>query len=63
MKIVGSGRKGLDSPADYVRRAERIIAAANRMAPHPKPRGFVVKSRSWQEYTAWRLAQTDPRFW
>ena len=63
MKIVGSRHKEPESPAHSVRRAERIIAEANRLAPQSKPRGFVVKSKTWQEYAAWRRAQTNPRFW
>jgi hypothetical protein len=63
MKIVGSRDLFPSSPADSVRRAEWIIAEANRLAPHPKPRGFVVKSKTWHDYAAWRLAQTNPRLW
>jgi hypothetical protein len=63
MKIVGSRLHLPVSPAQAVRRAERIIDEANRLAPHPKPRGFVMKAKTWQEYAAWRLAQTNPRLW
>lgn len=63
MKIVGSRDRHPASPAQAVRRAERIIAEANRLAPNPKPRGFVVKAKTWHEYAAWRLAQTNPRLW
>lgn len=63
MKAVGSRERVPSSPADSVRRAERIIAEANRLAPHPKPRGFVVKAKTWHDYAAWRLAQTNPRLW
>ena len=63
MKTVGSRHKGQESPAQFVRRAERIIAEADRLAPLSKPRGFVVKSKTWQDYTAWRRAQSNPRLW
>jgi hypothetical protein len=63
MKIVGLRHRQPSSPVTDLRRAERIIAEANRLAPHPKPRGFVVKSKTWQEYAAWKLAQTNPRLW
>jgi hypothetical protein len=63
MKIVGSRHHLPSSPAQAVRRAERIIAEANRLAPDPKPRGFVVKAKTWHEYDAWKLAQTNPRLW
>jgi len=63
MKTVGSQHRFPTTPAQAVRRAERIIAEANRLAPHPKPRGFVVKAKTWDDYTAWRLSQTNPRLW
>jgi len=63
MKIVGSRHHLPASPAQAVRRAERIIAEANRLAPGPKPRGFVFKAKTWEAYAAWRLAQTNPRLW
>lgn len=63
MKTVGFRDRFPNSPADSVRRAERIIAEANRLAPHPKPRGFVFKAKTWHDYAAWRLAQTNPRLW
>lgn len=63
MKTVGSRHHLPTSPAQALRRAERIIAEANRLAPDPKPRGFVVKAKTWEDYAAWRLAQTNPRLW
>ncbi|MEI6491384.1 MAG: hypothetical protein WCO94_02465 [Verrucomicrobiota bacterium] len=63
MKIAGSRHHLPASPAEGLRRAERLIAEANRLAPHPKPRGFVMKAKTWQIYTAWKLAQTNPRLW
>ena len=63
MKIVGSRNRIPSSPADSVHRAMRIIDEANRLAPHPKPRGFVVKAKTWHDYTAWKLAQSNPRLW
>jgi hypothetical protein len=63
MKTVGSRDRSKSSPADSVRRADRIIAEANLLAPHPKPRGFVVKAKTWHDYAAWKLAQANPRLW
>jgi hypothetical protein len=63
MKIVGSRVTDAGSAAALVTRAARLIAAANQLAPTPKPRGFVVKCKTWQDYTAWKQAQTNPRFW
>jgi len=62
MKTVGSRKNVPTSPAHAVQRAERIIAEANRLAPHPKARGFVVKAKTWSDYTAWKQSQKNPRF-
>lgn len=62
MKTVGKLRPNL-SPEESLQRAERLIAEANLLAPHPRPRGFVFKARSWEDYEAWRKAQSNPRLW
>lgn len=63
MKIVGTRVPPSNSPADYVHRAARLIAAADRLAGSPKPRGYVVKCRSWDDYEKWKSGQTNPRHW
>jgi hypothetical protein len=64
VKIVG--RRRLEqplSPAACHRRAMRLIRAAERLNPYPKPRGFVFKAASWQAYEKWRRQQKNPRLW
>jgi len=63
MKIVGSRSKFPASPTEAVRRAERLIAEAQRIAPMPKPRGFAIKFQTREDYEHWRNAQTNPRLW
>jgi len=62
MKIVGKLRP-VASPTEALQRAERIITEANLLAPHPRPRGFVFKARTWSDYEAWRKSQPNPRLW
>lgn len=62
MKVVGK-LKPASSPAEALRRAERMIREADRLAPHPRPRGFVFKAKTWEDYEEWRRSQTNPRLW
>lgn len=62
MKVVGKQR-GESSPEESLRRAERMIREAILLAPHPRPRGFVFKARTWEEFEAWRRDQANPRIW
>ena len=40
-----------------------IIAEAFRVSPIKKPRGFVVKFKTRQDYENWRRDQKNPRLW
>ena len=67
MKIVGSRRTTLDAhlltPEESFRRAAILQAQAELLNPHPRPRGFVFKARTREEYERWRREQTNPRLW
>jgi hypothetical protein len=63
MKIVGTRTAGPASAADAVNRANRLISEAFRIAPLKKPRGFVAKFKTWQDYEVWRKSHPHPRFW
>ena len=43
--------------------AGKIIAEAFRVSPIKKPRGFVVKFKTRQDYENWRRDQKNPRLW
>ena len=62
MKVVGQLRPA-STPQEALRRAERVIREAVRLAPHPRPRGFVYKAKTWEDYERWRAAQSNPRLW
>ena len=47
----------------YYRRAERLIQEMDQLNPWPRPRGFVVKAKTWEDYRQWRDAQHNPRLW
>jgi hypothetical protein len=63
MKIVGKRRRELAAPAECVARAAILQRQVDLMNPFPKPRGFVFKARTWEEYEQWRKAQDNPRLW
>jgi hypothetical protein len=63
MKTVGKRTRIPATPEEAVHRAAKIIAAAFRVSPVKKPRGFVVKFKTLQDYEEWRLNQKNPRLW
>jgi len=62
MKVVGK-RLVASSPEESLRRAERLMAEADLLASHPRPRGFVFKAKTRAAYEKWKRAQTNPRLW
>lgn len=67
MKIVGKRRTSDDCrpipPAEALRRATILQAQADSLNPYPRPRGFVFKAKTREEYERWRKAQSNPRLW
>jgi hypothetical protein len=63
MKIVGKQSRTPATPEEAVLRAGQIIAEAFRVSPIKKPRGFVVKFKTRQDYENWRRDQKNPRLW
>lgn len=63
MKIVGKQLRIPATPEEAVLRAGKIIAEAFRVSPIKKPRGFVVKFKTRQDYENWRRDQKNPRLW
>jgi hypothetical protein len=63
MKIVGKQSRIPATPEEAVLRAGKIIAEAFRVSPIKKPRGFVVKFKTRQDYENWRREQKNPRLW
>lgn len=67
MKIVGKRRTSGDltpiSPQEALARAAILQAQADLLNPYPRPRGFVYKARTREEYEAWRRSQKNPRLW
>ena len=50
-------------PAEYLRRAETLMAEADRLNPWPRPRGFVQRFRTREDYEARKKQQANPRLW
>ena len=67
MKIVGKRRLSEDltptAPEDAFRRATILQAQAELLNPYPRPRGFVFKAKTREEYDRWRKSQSNPRLW
>ena len=63
MKIVGKQLRIPATPEEPVLRAGKIIAEAFRVSPIKKPRGFVVKFKTRQDYENWCRDQMNPRLW
>lgn len=63
MKTVGKQSRIPATPEEAVLRAGKIIAEAFRVSPVKKPRGFVVKFKTRQDYENWRRNQKNPRLW
>jgi len=63
VKIAGKRRNETETPEARYRRGRRLIAQMDRLNPYPRPRGFVFKARSWEEYEQWRREQSNPRLW
>ena len=67
MKVVGNRRTSEDltpiSPAEALRHAAILQAQADLLNPYPRPRGFVFKAKTREEYERWRKAQSNPRLW
>jgi hypothetical protein len=62
MKVVGK-RRDPASPEESLRRATRLMAEADLLAPHPRPRGFIFKAKTWAAFESWKREQTNPRLW
>jgi hypothetical protein len=67
MKIVGKRRTSEDptrsSPEEALGRAAILQAQAELLNPFPRPRGFLFKAKTREDYERWRKAQTNPRLW
>jgi hypothetical protein len=67
MKIVGQRRSSEDpipiSPEEALERAAILQAQAELLNPYPRPRGFVFKAKTREEYECWRRSQPNPRLW
>ena len=67
MKVVGKRRTSEDftpiSPAEALHRATILQRQLELLNPYPRPRGFVFKAKTREEYERWRKAQANPRLW
>ncbi|MBI5774180.1 MAG: hypothetical protein HZA89_10605 [Verrucomicrobia bacterium] len=57
------GRQRQLSPAEAVRCAQELQEFAESRSAFPRPRGFVLKFKTWEEHEHWRRSQANPRLW
>lgn len=63
-KILVVGKRRLPATAEEAfRRAQILQQQADRLNPYPRPRGFVFKAKTREEYERWRRLQSNPRLW
>lgn len=67
VKRVGKRRTSDDlspiSPGEALARAGVLQRQLELLNPYPRPRGFVFKARTREDYERWRRAQSNPRLW
>ena len=64
LKIVGNLKRPEDlTPLESYRKSLVLIKAMDRLNPYPRPRGFVFKAKTWDEYEKWKKKQANPRLW
>jgi hypothetical protein len=67
MRVVGNRRTSEDltpsSPEEALGRASILQAQMELLNPYPRPRGFVFRAKTREDYERWRKAQTNPRLW
>ena len=57
------GRRRVYSPEESLRRAGALKDFAERFSLFSRPRGYVLRFRTHEEYHDWRKAQSNPRLW
>jgi hypothetical protein len=62
MKVIGR-KPVLLSPEENLREAMILIRQAERLSPYPRPRGFVHKAKTYDDYARWRRSQPNPWLW
>ena len=62
IKVIG--RRTLPATSgEAFRRAQVLQAQLELLNPSPRPRGFVFKARTREDYERWRKQQANPRLW
>jgi len=62
IKVVGK-RRAPATAEEAFRRAQVLQKQAERLNPIPRPRGFVFKAKTREEYERWRRNHPNPRLW
>lgn len=64
IKVVGRRRREVDrNPEASLRAAMRLLAEMECLNPYPRPRRFLFKAKTWEDYENWKKEQDNPRLW
>jgi len=61
-KTVGKVRVPKNATESF-RRGHALQQQTDKLNPYPRPRGFVVKFKTYEDYERWKKAQANPRLW
>lgn len=62
IKVVGRIRRSHD-PVECFWRGHALQQQTDKLNPYPRPRGFVFKARTYEDYERWKKSQSNPRLW
>lgn len=62
VKVVGKVRVP-EGPIESFWRGHALQQQTDKLNPYPRPRGFVVKFKTYEDYERWKSAQANPRLW
>lgn len=62
IKVVGK-RKRPQTLEECLLAAEKMIAELELLNPFPRPRGFIFKAKTREEYESWKKEQENPWLW
>lgn len=63
IRVVRERSPQMGGPSEYLQRAEMLIEEMDRLNPWPRPRGFVQRFRTHEDYESWKKKQPNPRLW
>jgi hypothetical protein len=60
LKVVGR-RKPPQTPEEFHGMGSRLDREIDALRPAPRPRGFVFKARTWEDFARWQASRDSTR--